>query len=582
MGHMNVMWYVGKFDEATWQLFGALGITGTYLRETQSSLAAVQQNLTYKKELFAGSVVDIVSQVIFIREKVIVFAHEMRDAESGEVAATCEITAVHMDRRIRKAVPFPSRILEKIRSERCTMGDDVRELLMDVARRASAYVAAGKSRHVAALPEDIAGAALLAEAFPEGPTPASEVIRLLDEFGSPATVMSTGSRYFGYVTGGALPAALAANWLAGTWDQNTALSIMSPIGARLEEIALSWLREIFDLPVSCGAGFVTGATMANFSGLASARHALLERYGWNVEEHGLFGAPELKVVVGGEVHVALSKALSLLGFGRSRVTIVPVDDQGRMRVDALPDLSDRTIICIQAGNVNTGAVDPAQEICARAREAKAWVHVDGAFGLWAAASRTRAHLIHGVFEADSWATDCHKWLNVPYDSGIVLVRDAEHLHNAMKFSARYLHSGTTREPSFYTPEMGRRMRGADVWAALKSLGRSGLADIIDRNCTLATRFAEGLRRAGFALLNDVTLNQVLVSFGEPDVTERIIEQTQRDGTCWCGGTEWQGKTAMRISVSSWATTEDDVDQSLAAIVRIARAIRSNTVRWSPP
>jgi glutamate/tyrosine decarboxylase-like PLP-dependent enzyme len=453
------------------------------------------------------------------------------------------------------------------------MSEDVSRLLADVARRASAYVAAGKNRHVAPLPEDLARMGPLAGPFPDLPTPATEVLRLLDEFGSPATVMSTGSRYFGFVTGGALPAALAANWLAGAWDQNTALAVMSPVGAYIEEIALGWLREIFGLPASCGAGFATGATMANFSCLAAARHALLQRYDWNVEEQGLLGAPEIKVVVGGEVHVSLTKALSMLGLGRSRVTIVPVDDQGRMRVDALPELGDRTIVCIQAGNVNTGAIDPATAICARARDARAWVHVDGAFGLWAAASPSRTHLLRGVFDADSWATDCHKWLNVPYDSGIALVREPEHLQDAMVFSARYLQPGSTREPAFYTPEMGRRMRGADVWGALKSLGRSGLAEMIERNCALAARFAEGLTRAGYAVLNDVHLNQVLVSFGEPDLTARIIEQVQQDGTCWCGGTQWQGETAMRISVSSWSTTEDDVDQSLAAIVRIAEAGR---------
>jgi glutamate/tyrosine decarboxylase-like PLP-dependent enzyme len=271
--------------------------------------------------------------------------------------------------------------------------------------------------------------------------------------------------------------------------------------------------------------------------------------------------------------VSLLKALSLLGLGRSRVTIVPADNQGRMRADSLPILDDRTIVCIQAGNVNTGAFDPAAKICPRAREAGAWVHVDGAFGLWAAAVPQRAHLLSGFFEADSWATDCHKWLNVPYDSGMAFVREAEHLRNAMTISAGYLPVSDTREPAQYTPEASRRARGVEIWAALKSLGRSGLADMVERHCRLAIRFAEGLSRSGYAVLNDVVLNQVLVSFGDAALNRRILAEIQKDGTCWCGGTDWQGSTAMRISVSCWATTEEDIDRSLAAIIRIASKLR---------
>ena len=446
----------------------------------------------------------------------------------------------------------------------------MKDLLADVARRATTYMAAVPGRGVVPRPEDLTRLRALGGPLPEAPSDASEVIRLLDEIGSPATVTSTGGRYFGFVTGGVLPAALAANWLAGAWDQNTALTVMSPVAAALEEIVLGWLHEIFGLPVSCGAGFVTGATMANFTCLAAARGELLRRAGWNAEERGLFGAPELKVVVGGDVHVSLLKALSMLGLGRSRVTIVPADNQGRMRADSLPILDDRTIICIQAGNVNTGAFDPAAKICPRAREAGAWVHVDGAFGLWAAAVPQRAHLLSGFFEADSWATDCHKWLNVPYDSGMAFVREAEHLQNAMTISAGYLPVGDTREPGQYTPEASRRARGVEIWAALKSLGRSGLAGMVERHCRLATRFAEGLSRAGYSVLNDVVLNQVLVSFGDAALNKRIIAEIQKDGTCWCGGTDWQGSTAMRISVSCWATTEEDIDRSLAAIIRIAK------------
>jgi glutamate/tyrosine decarboxylase-like PLP-dependent enzyme len=346
---------------------------------------------------------------------------------------------------------------------------------------------------------------------------------------------------------------------------------MSPIGAALERIALRWLLDVLGLPPGAGGGFVTGATMANFTALAAARHALLQKQGWDVESQGLLGAPPLTVVVGDEVHVSLLKALSLLGLGRDRVIRVPVDGQGRMRADKLPPLTETTLVCIQAGNVNTGAFDPAQEICAAARAAGAWVHVDGAFGLWAAAAPQRAYLTAGIANADSWATDAHKWLNVPYDSGIAFCRDAEHIRAAMSATAAYLMPSEQREPDHYTPEMSRRARGVEIWAALRSLGRSGLADLIERNCRYASRFAEGLRTAGYRVLNQVELNQVLVSFGDAETTRRVIAAVQTEGTCWCGSTVWQGHTAMRISVSSWATTEADVERSLAAILRVAGA-----------
>jgi glutamate/tyrosine decarboxylase-like PLP-dependent enzyme len=446
----------------------------------------------------------------------------------------------------------------------------VKELLEETAVRAARYLADINGRRVAPAPESVAGLESLGGVLPEHSSHPAKVLALLDDAGSPATVATTGPRYFGFVIGGAVPAALAANWLGGAWDQNAALYAMSPVAAKIEEIVLEWLVDLFGLPAPCGAGFVTGTTMANFTALAAARSALLKRASWDVEEDGLFGAPALRVMVGAEVHVSLRKALSLLGLGRSRVTTVPADDQGRMRPEALPPLDDRTIICIQSGNVNTGAFDPAEQICSRARQAGAWVHVDGAFGLWAAASPLYGKLLAGVSDADSWAIDCHKWLNVPYDSGIAVVRNPGHLRDAMAVSAAYLEPSAAREPCFYTPEASRRARGIELWAALRSLGRSGLRELIERNCRLAKRFSEGLRRAGFQVLNDVVLNQVLVSFGDADETRRVIAAVQSDGTCWCGGTEWHGRTAMRISVSSWATTEEDVEQSLAAIIRIAK------------
>ncbi len=442
-------------------------------------------------------------------------------------------------------------------------------LLRETAERAIRYLMGLDARGVAVPPDALARLATLDEPLPDGPTDPAAVLALLDGIGSPATTATAGGRFFGFVIGGSLPAALAANWLAAAWDQDAGMSAICPINATLEEVALHWLVDLLGLPPTSGAAFVTGGTMANVAALATARHAVLARVGWDVEADGLFGAPPITVVLGDEAHASLLKALGLLGFGRNRVVTVPVDGQGRMRADALPPLSGPTIVCIQAGNVNTGAFDPAGEIIAGAHAAGAWVHVDGAFGLWAAAAPGRAHLVAGCGEADSWATDAHKWLNVPYDSGLAFVRDPESLRAAMAATAAYLTQSGQREPDQYTPEMSRRARGVEVWAALRSLGRDGLADLIERTCRYAARFAEGLQAAGFQILNEVALNQVLVSFGEPDVTRRVIAALQAEGTCWCGGTVWQGRTAMRISVSSWATTEADIERSLATMVRIA-------------
>ncbi len=451
-------------------------------------------------------------------------------------------------------------------------------LLKDTAGRAWRYRQGLSDRKVAPTQEAIQGLSRLDEALPEQPTDAESVIDLLDTVGSPATMASAGGRFFGFVVGGSLPAAVAANWLAGAWDQNAGIVVLSPIAAKLEEVAMRWMLEVLGLPPECGVGYVTCATQANFSGLAAARHALLARRGWDAEKQGLFGAPPITVVVGDEVHVSVLKALSLVGLGRERVVRVPVDGQGRMRADALPPLDDGTIVCIQAGNVNTGAFDPAGEIIRQAKAAKAWVHVDGAFGLWTAAAPARAHLAKDFAGADSWATDAHKWLNVPYDSGIVFVRTAEHLHAAMAVNAPYLVIGETREPEHYTPDFSRRARGVEVWAALRSLGRQGLAELIERTCRHATRFAEGLRDAGHEILNDVVINQVLVSFGDDETTRRVIAAIQAEGTCWAGATVWQGRTAMRISISSWATTAGDVEQSLEAMIRVAAATRPSTQR----
>ena len=445
------------------------------------------------------------------------------------------------------------------------------DLLDDASGRARRYLAALDSRAVAPSPEALAALARFDGPLPERASSPDRVLAELDELGSPATVASAGRRYFGFVTGGSLPVTVAASWLASAWDQNAGLVACSPIGAKLEQVALDWLKDLFHLPRDSGGGLVTSATAANFSALAAARHALLARAGWDVEAQGLFGAPPITVVVGEEVHASVQKALSMVGLGRERVARVPCDAQGRMLREKMPPITERTIVCVQAGNVNTGAFDPVAEICEHVRSRGAWVHVDGAFGLWAAAAPARAHLARGIENADSWATDAHKWLNVPYDSGLVLTRHADSLRAALSVGAAYLAQGEARIPYQYTPDFSRRARGVEVWAALRQLGRAGLEDLIERTCRLAEAFAAGLSRKGFAVLNDVVLNQVLVSFGSPERTREVIARVQSEGTCWCGGTIWQGHTAMRISVSSWATTAADVDRSLAAIVRAAEA-----------
>lgn len=410
------------------------------------------------------------------------------------------------------------------------------------------------------------------EALPDIPQSADETLDLLHRYGSPATVASTGGRYFGFVTGGALPVTVASNWLSTAWDQNGALVATSPIVAKMESVASGWLCDVLRLPADCGVAFVTGATMANFTGLAAARYALLERRGWDVNAKGLYGAPEIKVVVGDEVHISLLKALMMLGFGWERVTRVPVDDQGRMVADQLPELDDMTLVCIQAGNVNTGAFDPAQAIGEAAKAAGAWVHVDGAFGLWARASDSLAELAAGYELADSWATDCHKWLNTPYDCGVAIVKEANYLTGAMSATASYLMSSDQREPAYHVPEFSRRARGIDVWAALRTLGRQGVAMMIDRHCRQAQLMATLLTDAGISVLNDVMLNQVVVTFGTPDQTKQVLDAVQAEGTLWAGGTSWQGHTAMRISVSSWATTDDDIRRSADALIRIAQQV----------
>ncbi len=467
---------------------------------------------------------------------------------------------------------------------------DHRALLHQTADLAADYLAGIEQRHVGTLATREALASALGGALPaHGEAPADVVARLARD-ADPGIVASAGPRYFGFVTGGSLPAALAADWLTSAWDQNGFAWVMSPAAAVVEEIAAAWLVDLFGLPPSSSVGFTTGATMANLTGLLAGRHRVLARAGWDVERDGLQGAPSLRVVVGAEAHATVLAALQMAGLGAGRALRIEADAQGRTRPDRLLELlstlhGSPVIVFAQAGNVNTGAVDPLRAIVDAVRtHPNAWLHVDGAFGLWAAASPTLRPLCDGCAGADSWATDAHKWLNVPYDCGVAIVSDPQAHRAAVSHGAAYYAAsgGELREPGSWVPDSSRRSRAFAVYAALRQLGRDGVADLVDRCCRLARRIADGLRGApGVAILNEVVLNQVLVRFVPPGAaagdaatvdahTREVIAALQRDGTCWAGGTTWRGMAALRVSVSNWSTTEHDADLCIAAIRGCAR------------
>ncbi|HUP63202.1 MAG TPA: pyridoxal-dependent decarboxylase [Thermoanaerobaculia bacterium] len=405
---------------------------------------------------------------------------------------------------------------------------------------------------------------------------AGAVIDALASQAERGALACAGPRYFGFVIGGSLPVALAADWLTSTWDQNPGIYATSPLISVIEDVAREWMLDLFDLPRESGVGFVTGCQMANFTCLAAARHGVLRRAGWNVEEEGLAGAPRVHVITSAESHVTIDVALRYLGFGTRHQLRVETDEQGRMRPDRLARLLDHlkgpVIVCAQAGNVNTGAIDPLREIAAAVSAHGAWLHIDSAFGLWARASRSLHPLADGIELADSWATDAHKWLNVPYDCGVAIVRHAKEHHDAMTSTAAYLvqTGGVERDAVDWVPEFSRRARGVTVYAALRALGRAGVEGLIDRCCARARQMADILLGdPRVEILNDVVLNQVLVRFGgDDDLTRRVIAGVQRDGTCWLGGTTWHDKAAMRISVSNWATSEEDAERSAQAILRV--------------
>ncbi len=368
------------------------------------------------------------------------------------------------------------------------------------------------------------------------------------------------------------PVALAAKWLADVWDQNAAMYVMSPLAAQLEAVCEKWLVDLLGLPTGTAAGYVGGTTTANLTGLAAARNALLKRQGWDVTGEGLIGAPAIRVILGAQAHASVYKALALLGLGKAHFEVVPVDSQGRMLAGHLPALDERCLVIAQAGNVNTGAFDPFEAIGAAANRAHAWLHIDGAFGLWAAASASTNHLTRGLEKADSWSADAHKTLNVPYDCGIVFCREREALNSAMQASASYLAYSDQRDGMLYAPDMSRRARVVELWATLKYLGKQGVQDLVDRLCGHASRFAGLLDDQGFRILNDVVFNQVLVACDTPEHTQATLANIQKSGECWCGGAVWNGEPVIRISVCSWATTEADVERSVAAFVKARSGI----------
>ncbi|MGH2946326.1 MAG: pyridoxal phosphate-dependent decarboxylase family protein [Solirubrobacteraceae bacterium] len=452
---------------------------------------------------------------------------------------------------------------------------ETRALLHDVADRAADWLDALPDRPVG--PAETPAELQITGTLGDGPLPIDQVIAELAREAAPGLTAMNSPRFFGFVIGGAHPAGIAADWLATAWDQNAGLAGPTPAVAAFEEVAGRWLADLLRLPATASFALVTGCQMAHVTALAAARHRVLADAGHDVERDGVAGAPPIRVLAGEERHVTVDRALRLLGLGTGSVEPVAADGRGAMRADALAEAlaagdGRPTIVIAQAGNVNGGAIDPMQEVCAAARSAGAWVHVDGAFGLWAAASPRRRHLVRGAELADSWATDAHKWLNVPYDCGIVFVRDREAHRAAISVTAAYLvqAAGGPREPMDWTPEFSRRARGLAVYATLRALGRDGVAELVDRLCACAERFASRLGDAGFEVLEQ-ELNQVLVACGDDEATEATLAAVQADGTSYPSGTAWRGRRCIRISVCNWQTTTDEVDRSIEAMAT-ARAL----------
>ena len=413
----------------------------------------------------------------------------------------------------------------------------------------------------------LSGLSVFDEALPNESCPPSEILKLLGTHGSEAAVAQGGGKYFGFVNGGILPVSLAAKWLSDTWDQNSGLFVMSPIAAKLEEVCEQWIVDLLGLPAGTAAGFVSGSSTAIICALAAARSTLLKRQNWDVNSQGLFGAPPIRVVLGEQAHSSVFKALALLGLGKARVELAPVDGQGRIIPEKLPPLDSNTLLIVQAGNVNSGAFDPFEALCKKANDADAWIHVDGAFGLWAAASEKKHPMIKGFENADSWSADAHKTLNAPYDCGIVLCKDRSALINAMQATGSYIQYSQSRDGMLYTPEMSRRARSVELWATLKFLGKAGVGELVDRLCSNAEYFAAKLSENAFHVLNDVVFNQVLIKCDTPEKTTATLKNIQSSGKCWCGGAVWNDEPVIRISVCSWQTTRQDIDECVEVFIQ---------------
>ena len=451
------------------------------------------------------------------------------------------------------------------------MGYD--EALFSLAHEyAAEYMEAVSGRRVTPAPEDVEALRNFDEPIPDEPAKPLETLRKLHRFGSPGTMAQTGGRYFGFVNGGVLPEALASRWLIDSWDQNTALEVMSPVGSRLEQVSQKWLVDLLGLPRQTVAGFTNGTSAALLCCLTAARHALLERQGWDVSAQGLHGAPRIRVLGNRHSHAAVLRALQVLGLGTNHFEPLQTDDQGRILLSALPELDESTLLLTQAGDVNSGSFDPFRELGERAHEANAWMHVDGAFGLWASASRSTCHLTDGVELANSWSVDAHKTLNGPYECGIALCRERDALVKALQTGGSYFPWGEKRDGMAFTLDMSRRARGAELWATLHTLGRSGVEALVDHLCGMARRLSRALRELGFVVPNDVVFNQVMVKTSDGSDLGAIIAELQRSGECWCGGSRWLGEPVIRVSICSHATTEADIDRTAAAFDAARRRV----------
>ncbi len=428
-------------------------------------------------------------------------------------------------------------------------------------------------RNVYPAEEAIAGLDIFNEVLPDQSGQPADILKQLHHYGSPATVSQIWGRYFGFVTGGTIPTALAAKMLSDFWDQNAGLYVMSPIVSKLESVVETWLKQLFNFPDKTVAGFVSGTSMGTLCGLAAARYRILQRLGWDVNEKGLFGAPKIRIVTGKQVHSSAIKGISILGFGKDSIEWVDVDEQGRIIPEQIPALDDRTILILQAGNVCSGSFDAFDQVCDRAAQANAWVHIDGAFGLWAAGSAKLKHLTKGMEKANSWSADAHKTLNTPYDCGIVLCNDSEALVSALQASGSYLVYGDKRDGLLYTPEMSKRARIVELWATMKYLGRQGIDELVYGLHERAVQLAKGLADVGFQILNDVVFNQVLVACETDDLTDSTLKRIQESGECWCGGAEWDNRKVIRVSVCSWATTTDDIVRTIKAFKKAYAEIK---------